>query len=119
VPTFDPELATFAAALRTRRHRQGLTLRDLGRDCGRSLGFLSDLENGKREPSAATLERLADVLGVTMDELWRGLGRCDPAARPDQPPAGPPRAGRPRADAPAHPSTLAPITTPAHEDARP
>jgi transcriptional regulator with XRE-family HTH domain len=48
------------------------------RDAGLSKAFYSQLENDLSIPSAETLEKLADVFGVTMDELWRGIGKCDP-----------------------------------------
>lgn len=70
---------TFGGRVRLLRSRRHLTLLWLACEVGRSVSYLSDLENGKRMASADTLARLADVLGVTMDELWRGVGRCDPA----------------------------------------
>jgi len=33
---------------------------------------LSDLENGKYEPTVGLLERLATALGVTLEQLFRG-----------------------------------------------
>jgi transcriptional regulator with XRE-family HTH domain len=70
---------SFGGRVRLLRSRRRLTQRWLADEVGRSVAYLSDLETGKRMASADTLARLADVLGVTMDELWRGVGRCDPA----------------------------------------
>jgi len=39
---------------------------------GMTLGNYHLIESGKREPKAETLLRLADALGVTIDELFRG-----------------------------------------------
>jgi len=32
-------------------------------------GYISNIENGKKNPTLATIQRLADALGVTADEL--------------------------------------------------
>ena len=34
-------------------------------------GYLSNIENGKKNPTLATIQRLADALGVSADELLR------------------------------------------------
>lgn len=68
-PGAQSDVETFGARLR--RLRPG-TLRDMAKGVGISVPFLSDLENNKRTPSAATLHRLARTLGVSMDYLWTG-----------------------------------------------
>lgn len=35
--------------------------------------YLSDLENGKRNPSLEVLERLASAFEITLEELFRGI----------------------------------------------
>jgi len=70
------ELAAFGARLRRLRDRLGVSQRWLARETGLTSGALSFIEHGKCCPSAENLARLADVLGVTMDELWRGVERC-------------------------------------------
>ena len=40
--------------------------------------YLSDLENGRRKPSAVILLRIADALQITVDELFEG---CTPEKR--------------------------------------
>lgn len=64
---------SFGERLRSLRKMRHLTIEALCADVDISKGFLSDLENGKREPGAGTLCRLARRLGVTMDYLWTGL----------------------------------------------
>lgn len=47
-----------------------MSLRDLsGRLTGASAAFLSDIELGRRFPSDKTLERLAETLGTTLEDL--------------------------------------------------
>lgn len=68
---------TFGERLKAIRARRGVTQRWVAREAKLSASFLCDVERDKREPSAETLARLADVLGFTMDELWRGGGRVE------------------------------------------
>lgn len=71
-PKEQSEEETFSERLRSCRKMRHLTMDQLCADIGISKGFLSDLENGKREPGAGTLYRLARRLGFTMDYLWTG-----------------------------------------------
>jgi len=58
--------------LREIRQRKKLTLKALATKAGgMSYPFLSQVERGKANPSLSTLQRLADVLGVTVSELVR------------------------------------------------
>lgn len=34
-------------------------------------GYISNIENGKKNPTLATIERLANALGVSVDELLK------------------------------------------------
>jgi len=68
----DPRL--FGQQLRHHRRVRGLTLGDLGALVGRPASYLSQLENGHREPRLSTVNQLADALG------------CAPAALLDQAP---------------------------------
>lgn len=56
--------------LRSARKRSGYTLRELARRLGVSPSFLSQVENGKAQPSVATLYSLAQVLEVSIDHLF-------------------------------------------------
>jgi transcriptional regulator with XRE-family HTH domain/predicted transcriptional regulator len=65
--TLDPMV--FGHRLRHLRRRRGLTLRQLGETLGRPPSYLSQLENGRREPRLSTVQRLADALGCPVIEL--------------------------------------------------
>ncbi len=58
--------------LRLRRARlgAGLTLREVARRLGVSASFISQLENGKSQPSVVTLYALTQLLGVSIDEMF-------------------------------------------------
>lgn len=56
--------------LRDVRLRTGLSLREVARQLGVSPSFVSQLENGKSQPSVATLFALTQLLGVSVDELF-------------------------------------------------
>jgi transcriptional regulator with XRE-family HTH domain/quercetin dioxygenase-like cupin family protein len=79
------------------RLKAGLTLRELARQANVSPSFISQIENGKSQPSVATLYSFSRLLGVTVDELfdapeeqpvpaivaepddeWHGTGRMNP-----------------------------------------
>jgi transcriptional regulator with XRE-family HTH domain len=62
----------FGPRLLAIRKARGVNQRWLARECGLSCAYVCQLELGQSLPSASVLERLADVLGYTMDELWRG-----------------------------------------------
>lgn len=63
----DPSV--FGHRLRHHRKSRGLTLEALGERIGRPAPYLSLLENGKREPTLSQINRLADALGVTAEDL--------------------------------------------------
>ena len=55
--------------IKTFRQKRKMTLVALANAAELSKGFLSDLENGKRDVSAKNLVKLADVLHVTPNDL--------------------------------------------------
>ncbi len=63
-----------------------MSLRELARQLGVSPSFVSQLENGKSQPSVATLYSLAQLLDLSIDGLFDGRSvhtssaRADPAA---------------------------------------
>ena len=68
---------TFGERLRSRREADERSLAWVARKAGISKTYLWELERGRADsPSALVLERLADLFGVTMDELWRGPTAC-------------------------------------------
>lgn len=62
--------------LKELRKRQGWTIDQLAEVSGLSRGFISQLENGKRNPGAQTIIDLSDALGVPLAALIEddGLG---------------------------------------------
>lgn len=61
--------------LRVLRDKDGHTLTSLAEAADMSLGYLSDLENGRRWPNARMTKKLATALKVPVSVLQR-----DPAA---------------------------------------
>ncbi|MES2171283.1 MAG: helix-turn-helix domain-containing protein [Actinomycetota bacterium] len=56
--------------LKEKRLKAGLTLRELARQAEVSPSFVSQIENGKSQPSVATLYTFSRLLGVSADELF-------------------------------------------------
>ncbi len=56
--------------LKNIRLKAGLTLRELARKADVSPSFVSQIENGKSQPSVATLYAFAQLLNVSIDELF-------------------------------------------------
>ena len=44
---------------------------DISRKLGMDRGYISGVENGKRNPTLATIQKLANALGVSADELLK------------------------------------------------
>ncbi|MGN6446600.1 helix-turn-helix domain-containing protein [Amnibacterium sp.] len=92
------EVGELGLRLKEIRQRAGLSLRELARQAGVSPSLVSQIENGKSQPSVGTLYTFARLLGVTVDELfeaeeqaheraleleepqdeWHGSGRMNP-----------------------------------------
>lgn len=64
------QLGKRVAYLRKERH---LTELELSLKANMAKSYLSDLERGKRNPTVKVLERVAIALGVTIEELFRGV----------------------------------------------
>jgi transcriptional regulator with XRE-family HTH domain len=58
------------ARLKDARSRSGMSLREVARQLGVSPSFVSQMENGKSQPSVATLYSMAQLLSVSIDELF-------------------------------------------------
>ena len=79
-PVRDRKLAqAFGARLNDLRRRAGLSQEQLGHNSGMSVPFVSGLERGIRQPSLQSLTRLAAGLGVSVEDLVRGLDKGSPA----------------------------------------
>jgi transcriptional regulator with XRE-family HTH domain len=57
--------------LRRHRVRQSRTLRDVSSAAGVSLGYLSEVERGRKEASSELLAAICTALGVSLSEVLR------------------------------------------------
>ncbi|MET8282473.1 helix-turn-helix transcriptional regulator [Micromonospora sp. NPDC005174] len=73
-------------ALRARRQGQQRTLREVSTAANVSLGYLSEIERGHKEPSSELLAAICDALGARLSELLREVS--DTVALVEQMPAG-------------------------------
>ncbi len=64
------------------REKKGILQKDLAARLGIANNTFSQYENGKREPDVETLKRIAEALGVSLDELVgvEGQKKEEPAA---------------------------------------
>lgn len=62
----------FGKRIKENRLRLGMTQSDLRKKTSLSAGFISDVENDKRQASAETLYLFSRALGMSMDELFTG-----------------------------------------------
>ena len=63
-------VASLGARLREARLSSGLSLREVARQLGVSPSFVSQIENGKSQPSVATLYSVARLLNISIDDLF-------------------------------------------------
>ena len=76
-------MSTPGDRIRTAREGRGLTQDVLARAAPVSKGFLSDVENNKRNISVEYALRIADALGISLDYLMRGeQGKAEVAREP-------------------------------------
>lgn len=60
-------------ALRQVRQRQRRTLRDVSAEARVSLGYLSEVERGQKEPSSELLASICSALGMPLADLLEGV----------------------------------------------
>jgi len=65
------ESAKLGDNLKRIRTKKGITQGDIARSLGVSRGFISNIENGKTNPTLATIARLANSIGVPTDHLMK------------------------------------------------
>lgn len=70
---------TLGSRLKNMRQKSGLSLRELARQVNVSPSFVSQIENGKSQPSVATLYAFSRRLNVSVDELFEGTSTEDGA----------------------------------------
>lgn len=61
----------FGEKLRALRKQHGLTLTQLGDMLDVHNTYVSQMEKGKKIPNAAMILKIADIFGVTVDQLMR------------------------------------------------
>jgi transcriptional regulator with XRE-family HTH domain len=62
----------FGEKLRILRQRRGWTMRELAEKLGLAThGYIGDLESGRRQPSLELALEIADIFGVSLDQLAR------------------------------------------------
>lgn len=66
IQSFD----SLGADLRALRKSRGLTLTDMAREVGRSVGWMSQVERDMSQPTMPELKQLADVLGVSVSTFF-------------------------------------------------
>lgn len=59
--------------IRYLREQKKMTLEDLSFESNVNKNYLSDLERGNRNPTVKILERIAVALGLTLEELFKGI----------------------------------------------
>lgn len=69
---FANRLIDGESPIRVYRELRGLSARELADKTGISAAFLSEIENGKKEGGVSTLKKIAQALGVTIDDLVDG-----------------------------------------------
>ncbi len=65
------ESAKLGKNLKRIRTAKGISQGEIGRTLGVDKGFVSNIENGKTNPTLATITKLAKALGVSSDELLK------------------------------------------------
>ncbi len=65
-----PHSATLGADIRALRKARGLTLTEIAARLDRSVGWLSQVERDKSDPSISDLRQIAESLGVPMSMLF-------------------------------------------------
>ncbi len=63
---------TLGSRVKSLRHRKEWTLEQLANEAGVSKGFLSELENGRNQPSGRILMKLSRALDASVDYLLHG-----------------------------------------------
>jgi transcriptional regulator with XRE-family HTH domain/quercetin dioxygenase-like cupin family protein len=65
-------MENLGSRIREIRMRSGMSLRELARRIDVSPSFISQIENGKSQPSVVTLYALSQLLGLSVDDIFEG-----------------------------------------------
>ena len=66
--------AAFGRGLKAIRKQKKISQAELAEAVGVHTGTVSHWENGRQMPDTATMQRVAEFLGVPMGSLWDGTG---------------------------------------------
>lgn len=64
------ENMTFGQNFKQIRKRMNVTQEELAKRTNISRSYLSDIENGNKNPSIQTVKKLADKLGISVNDLF-------------------------------------------------
>jgi len=67
----DSESKKLGENLKRIRTKKDISQGDIARELGVDRGFISTIENGKTNPTLATISKLAKAVGVTTNELLK------------------------------------------------
>jgi transcriptional regulator with XRE-family HTH domain len=70
----DRILSALGDRLRALRTKRGLSQEEFAGKCRLDRTYVSGIERGRRNPSIRNIKRIASVLGVTLSQLFKGLG---------------------------------------------
>ncbi|MGY8524768.1 cupin domain-containing protein [Paracidovorax citrulli] len=77
----DTPLSWIGEEIKSLRKAKGMSLQELSRGCGKSIGFLSQVERGLSVPSISDLHGIARVLGVQIGWFFPQGEFVDPMER--------------------------------------
>jgi transcriptional regulator with XRE-family HTH domain len=83
-PEQQAALALLGAIIQSHRQQQGLSQRTLATQTGLSHTYISQIEQGKRNPTILSLHSIAKALRISLCLLLTPL---DPSPEPGRPPA--------------------------------
>ena len=69
--TMQSESTKLGLNLKRIRTKKGISQGDIARELEVSRGFISTIENGKTNPTLATIAKLAKAVGVSVNELLK------------------------------------------------
>jgi transcriptional regulator with XRE-family HTH domain len=84
-PEHTAALVRLGATIQQHRQQQGLSQRTLAASTGLSHTYLSQIEQGKRNPTILSLRSIAAALHIS---LWLLIAPLDPCTGAATPPAG-------------------------------
>lgn len=59
--------------IRYLRKQKGMTIEDLALECDINRNYLGDLERGVRNPTLEIISQVCEGLGITLEELFKGI----------------------------------------------